>query len=205
MAVNNKVYAYILEETGEEGIAESWALCEKKVKGVPARYKGFKTRNEAEAWLRAGAAYERREKGPKATLEEGVYFDAGTGRGIGVEVRVTDEKGNDLLPMILEAKELTKHGTYLTLNGSTNNFGELLGCKFAIQIARKMKRKKVFGDSGLVIDYWSKGFIKRTGVAEKTIALAEEVVKLRSLFERAGGEVRRVSGDDNPADLGFHK
>lgn len=204
MVARNKVYAYFLEGTGESGIAENWASCEKKVKGVLARYRGFKTKKEAEAWLETGAAYERKEKGSAVELEEGIYFDAGTGRGIGVEVRVTNEKREGLLSLVLEAKEITDHGNYLTVSGSTNNFGELLGCKFAIQIARKLKKKKIFGDSGLVIDYWSKGFIKRTGVAERTIALAEEVVKLRRLFERSGGEIKRISGDDNPADLGFH-
>lgn len=33
-------------------------------------------------------------------LEKGIYFDSGTGRGIGVEVRVTDENKENILDKI---------------------------------------------------------------------------------------------------------
>jgi ribonuclease HI len=72
-------------------------------------------------------------------------------------------------------------------------------------IAQKNEHKNIFGDSGLVITYWSKGIIKRDAVAPETVALADEVTKLRSAFEKTGGTISHISGDDNPADLGFHK
>lgn len=40
-----------------EGVTTSWPECESLVSGQNARYKGFATREEADAWLRAGARY----------------------------------------------------------------------------------------------------------------------------------------------------
>jgi hypothetical protein len=64
--------------------------------------------------------------------------------------------------------------------------------------------KNIFGDSKLILDYWSKGFIKKD-MAEETISLANEVKKLRYVFEKEGGEIEHISGGSNPADLGFHR
>lgn len=41
----------------QEGITTTWPECQRIVHGRNARYKGFATREEAEAWLRAGARY----------------------------------------------------------------------------------------------------------------------------------------------------
>jgi ribonuclease HI len=89
--------------------------------------------------------------------------------------------------------------------GVTNNYGELLACKYALTIAMKKGVKKVFGDSKLVIDFWSLGFAKKSELSVETQALVEEVSGLRDAFEDNGGELKRVSGDENPADLGFHR
>lgn len=197
----SKYYAYMLLATGEKAIVNSWAECEAAVKGREARFKGFTNHQEAESWLADGGRYTAKIK-PK--LEKGIYFDAGTGRGEGVEVSVTDEKGNDLLDRVLPKKDINKHGKYNVQGAeATNNYGELLGCKFALTLAIKEGVKKVFGDSKLVINYWSKGFIKND-VAQKTRELAYEVAVLREQFEEMDGKLSHVSGDHNPADLGFH-
>ena len=73
-----------------------------------------------------------------------------------------------------------------------------------MQIAIEQKKKKIFGDSRLVIDYWSKGFVNNK-LQEKTIKLSKEVSELRKDFENIGGEIKFIKGDYNPADLGFHK
>ncbi|NCB50158.1 MAG: ribonuclease HI [Alphaproteobacteria bacterium] len=194
-----KYYAYSIN--GKEGIADDWPRCQKLVSGmVNARYKGFETKGEAERWLKAGADY-----GVKHIAgEKGIYFDAGTGAGKGVEISVTDENGNGLLDKVLKKKEINHRGNHWILNGSTNNFGELLACKYALEIALKKKIKKVFGDSKLILDYWSKGYIKKTTNGE-TVDLSNEVKKLRYEFEKKGGEMKHISGGSNPADLGFHK
>jgi len=194
-------YAYLLPG-GKSGIADSWPECEKKVKGVNgARYKGFKSLTEAREWLTGGAKYDIRQK---KKMPEGVYFDAGTGRGKGVEISVTDKNGKDLLDKAIHSGLLNEHGKHLLPKGKTNNFGELLACRYAMILAGMLKKKKVMGDSKLVVDFWSKGMIKKE-VDAKTRALAFEVAALRREFESQGGEIILVSGDDNPADLGFHK
>jgi len=137
-----KFYAYKLED-GLNGVADNWADCEKIVSGEPnAKFKGFSTREEAEAWLAAGADYNIKH----VALEKGIYFDAGTGRGRGVEVSVTDEKGNNLLHKILPKEMINQFGKHWIFKDVTNNFGELLACKFALEIALKDGTKKVIGD-----------------------------------------------------------
>ncbi|MBI4085029.1 MAG: ribonuclease H family protein [Candidatus Liptonbacteria bacterium] len=199
----NKFYAYFVPRTGKNGIAGNWEDCKKIVSGEEgARYKGFKTKEEAGKWLKLGANYEIKIlKKP----QPGIYFDAGTGRGKGVEISVTDEKGKNLLHKSVPKELLNKFGKYLLDSSATNNYGELLAMYHALEIAGKKKIKKVFGDSKLVIDYWSKWTIKRKELLEETVELAERVSRLRSDFEKRGGKVKRISGDDNPADLGFHK
>jgi ribonuclease HI len=257
----NKFYAYIIENTSETGIFDSWGKCQEKVKGKKARYKGFPTEREAKTWLNEGANYNKKStkfyacffthsndgvivnswdqckeliKGGnvryksfktekearkwldnggvyqtkemiQSNLPDGIYFDAGTGRGIGTEVRVTDKYGNSILEKFIPKEKINEFGNFLTKDGSTNNFGELLGCYIALNIALKEGIKNIYGDSKLIIDYWSLGRIKKDNVNEKTFQLAQKVAKLRKEFEKLGGKILHVSGDINPADLGFHK
>ena len=193
----------------KSGISDDWEKVKKIVSGKEARYKSFNTKSEADAWLAAGANYgpprAARKREAQKTLESGIYFDAGTGGGEGVEISVTDEKGKNLLHKVLLRKELTKRGKYLIGRGATNNYGELLAMKHALNLAEKEGIKKIFGDSKLIIDYWSKYAIKKKEVAPETVELSLEVSELREEFESRGGSVSRVSGDVNPADLGFHR
>lgn len=201
----NSFYAYLIPSTGEKGIKNSWVDCKKKVEGVVgARYKGFTAKEDAQEWLGQGAAYEVKSK-KKKNLHKGIYFDAGTGYGRGVEISVTDEKGNDLLREVIPSRGINHRGKHWIFNKkTTNNFGELLACKYALQIAKKHKVKNIFGDSKLVIDYWSLGKIKKD-MNEITKELAYETAKLRKGFEKSGGMIKHISGGDNPADLGFHR
>lgn len=193
-----KYYAYILPD-GRSDVVSTWAECEAAVRGQKgARYKSFKTKAEAEEWLSGGGLY-----GVKKELPEGIYFDAGTGRGEGVEISVTDKNGDDLLASVMPKDLINAHGKHLLPKGKTNNYGELLACFYALQIAGSRNIRNIFGDSALVIDYWSRGFIKKE-VGPETVALAKRVALMRRDFESAGGKIERVSGDDNPADLGFH-
>ncbi len=163
---------------------------------------GFTTLADAKTWIENGASYEKKVK---PVLEKGIYFDAGTGRGIGVEVKITDENGNNLLSLVVPTDKINPFGNYTAKEGSTNNFGELLGCYIALKAAEKTGVLSIFGDSKLIIDYWSKGNIKRNEVAPDTVNLADKVKVLRKDFEARGGHISHVSGDYNPADLGFHK
>jgi len=218
---STKYYAYVIPHTGINGVADNWDECKKIVSGKSgAKYKGFKTKKEAEGWLEQGAHYPvirqahggeqlipggiERSRTTKKRLASGIYFDAGTGRGQGVEISVTDEKGNNLLETILAKKYINRHGKHLIQNNVTNNYGELLACKYALKLALREGITRVFGDSNLVVAYWSKGHIKNE-VAVETIELARAVASLRRDFELKGGKIAHISGDDNPADLGFHR
>lgn len=198
------------------GVTDNWDDCKKIVSGKSgAKYKGFKTKKETEDWLEQGANYTvsgstslaaggRRSQTAKNHMAKGIYFDAGTGRGQGVEISVTDEKGNNLLGTLLPKKYINRHGKHLIDNDVTNNYGELLACKYALMLALREGITRVCGDSKLVIAYWSRGHIKNE-VAAETIKLAHQVAGLRREFELKGGKLTRISGDDNPADLGFHR
>ena len=214
-----KFYAYLTKKA--RGVAENWPDCQKVVLGAPdAKFKAFLTLSEAEKWLAAGADYNIKHIAAK----KGIYFDAGTGGGRGVEISVTDEKGSSLLDKILPRTHINSRGHYwvcdegrtlhLTPRSAlprsvfqdvTNNFGELLACKYALRIAGKEGIKKIFGDSKLVIGSWSKGFLNKKGLPLETIGLVKEVKKLRDEFEQAGGKIGFIPGASNPADLGFHK
>jgi ribonuclease HI len=216
-AKKKKFYAYFVPAfpgsaravVPKTGVTDSWAVCEKFVSGkTGARFRAFDSKSDAEAWLKQGAVYEPKSAKPRPKLLPGVYFDAGTGRGEGVEISVTDEKGKNLLHKVLGAKELNKFGKHLVRGGddeATNNYGELLALKYALEIARATRVKKVFGDSKLVIEYWSQWRIKRKDLPEETVTLADDVSRAREAFEEKGGAVERISGDFNPADLGFHR
>lgn len=156
-----KFYAYIIEHSQEQNIVNDWEECKKKVSGTKARYKSFKTQEEAEAWLAAGAKYEKNQEKKKIKkevrqnqiLEEGLYFDAGTGRGRGVEVRLTDKSGQSLLKGTKYTKKLklNEYENFELGFDKTNNYGELLGLYLALDIALERGIKKIFGDSHLVI------------------------------------------------------
>ncbi len=201
---NRKIYAcfYVNENYGET--FSTWEECQKAVKIKKCRYQSFKTINEAQEWLNSGAEYIKKDD-IKKNLPDGIYFDAGTGRGIGVEVRVTFKDGNSVLNKYLSEDKINEFGNYLMPFGSSNNFGELTGINFALEIALKEGILNIYGDSALVIDYWSKGFIKKDNVNSETYELALKVKNKREFFESIGGKVSHISGDFNPADLGFHK
>ena len=164
-----KYYAYFFNKE-DNGIVNTWTECEKIVQGTKARYKSFIDKSVAQEWLDSGASYERNiglNAPLNTTLEKGIYFDAGTGRGIGVEVRVTNENKENLLEKISPSslKKLLKgtswikneFGNIQVETGKTNNFGELIGFYFALNCAKILKQNVISGDSRLVIDYWSLG------------------------------------------------
>ena len=208
--MKQKYYAYFVPGgagRAAQGVTSSWAECERLVKGrTGARYRVFNDRGEAERWLADGAFYAPKPAVRKVNLEPGIYFDAGTGRGQGVEVSVTNETGKNLLHRALSKKELNPFGKHFVENdAATNNYGELLALRHALTVARKLKVKRIFGDSKLVIDYWSRWRIKRKDMPEETVSLVNKVSKLRDAFEKKGGSIKRIPGDHNPADLGFHR
>ncbi|TSD03104.1 MAG: ribonuclease HI [Parcubacteria group bacterium Athens0714_26] len=198
---NKKYYAYFVIASNLKGVTDSWAECQKKVSGKEARFKGFKSEREAKEWLESGSKYEEKQR---IKLEKAVYFDAGTGRGKGVEISVTDEKGQNLLVKVMLPQKINRFGKHIIKEKVTNYYGELLAMKYALKFAIKSGTKKIFGDSKLVINYWSKGFFNKKNVFGKTLKLISEVTALRKKYEKSGGSIGYVPGGHNPADLGFH-
>lgn len=201
-------YAYILNNGGK-GIVDSWDKCEQIVKEQSsAKYKKFKTIEEATEFISNNGIVGK----PIYNLDKNaIYFDAGTGRGRGVEVRITRSNGTSLLSYIKSKKTfmemLNRNGFFINEFDNielgpnyTNNFGELFGCYLALIIANEVNCKTIYGDSDLVIKYWSKGNCKSDD--DLTKKLSNTVTKIRNNFD---GSINHISGDINPADLGFHK
>ncbi|AHH08814.1 ribonuclease H family protein [Borrelia anserina] len=193
-----KYYACILNNKNEKFIFTSWEECKNKITGQKNKIKSFKTREEAENWLS--------RDGKPGIHPKGIYFDSGTGRGKGVEIRIVNEKGISIINKVINQNLINNHDNYYVkdFNGISNNYGELLGLYIALKIALQENTKNIFGDSKLVIDYWSKGFYNKN-LNKNTIQLIQNVIKLRHIFEEQGGHILLISGDNNVADLGFHK
>ena len=213
-------YAYVLENN-IYGVTQNWNECKNMVEGRSnAKFKKFNNIKEANAFIEQIIVVERKgfflkqEEEPENFQDKtAVYFDAGTGRGRGTEVRVSKKNGSSIIERINNEKfnDFLKRNNWkinefenIELGKDyTNNFGELLGLFCALKIAIKFNIKQIFGDSNLVIEYWSKGTCKVKD--EKTLLLSNSVTQLREEFEKSGGTISHISGDVNPADLGFHK
>lgn len=216
--MTKKYYAFFLNKNNY-AIVDTWDECKSIIQGKKARYKSFKTYNEAEEWLNSGANYENKEFIKKNLLKDfskySIFFDAGTGRGNGVEVRITNKEKKSLISDAISENlknNFKKKNWFINEFGNlqldksrTNNFGELLALYLAICYAMEYNIEKIYGDSKLVLDYWSKGLYNKDNLENETILLIEEVAKKRKKFETLNGEISYISGDINPADLGFHK
>ena len=209
-----KHYAWLNTNTGEFGIEKNWPDCESKTKGVKGmRFKSFGTEKLAQDWLDSGGEYEKKtdkiKEEIKIELKElpatTIFFDAGTGGPTkGVKVRVTDKFKNPLLQKIVKKDKLTADGNLLLPEGKTNNFGELLGLFFALELALEAGVKTIAGDSKLVISHWSEGNFSDK-ITEETKELIKDVIVLKTKFIQFGGQLVWISGAINPSDLGYHK
>jgi ribonuclease HI len=87
-----------------------------------------------------------------------------------------------------------------------NNYAELLSFLFALRISKEnINVKEIKSDSELVIKYWSNPNhntkIPKDKEKHKYILESKE---LRKIFEKRGGIITKISGNDNLADLGYH-
>lgn len=61
-------------------------------------------------------------------------------------------------------------------------------------------------DSKLMTEYWSK-YLKpesRAKMDPRKAKYVDELIDLRKKFEKTGGVIEKISGDDNFSDLGWH-
>ncbi|MBI5489846.1 MAG: viroplasmin family protein [Deltaproteobacteria bacterium] len=205
-----KWYAWVVGD--ERGVCSTWPECERIVRGRRARYRGFDDRQAAERWLTEGAPQRDQSRDKREALdalpERAVFFDSGTGPGRGVEVNVTDREGVPVAHLAVpEEGELSPQGTVLLGRKRTNNYGELYGCLLALRVAERLGARHIFGDSRLVLDFWSHGHVtaEKRASDPALAALAALVRAARAAFEREGGSLAHVPGGINPADLGHHR
>ena len=164
----------------------------------------FETAVEADRWIKT---MENNSISSVETLDEDtVYFDAGTGRKIGMEVRVSDYMGNSLLEELHEYRDkINEFGNYNLGENLKIQYGELYGLYLALMIAEQKNILKIAGDNQLVLSFWSMGNYNPKKLNYETVELIEKVVELRKKFSLRGGILFYVRGGLNPADLGFHK
>ncbi len=117
----------------------------------------------------------------------------------------------DLFPDMILKRGIFPNGefTFIEAHSSDvkcqhNNYGELLAFVAGLRIARRTGMLWLYSDSDLIIKYWSKQ-ISSTVRDRVKIGYIIECINLRQEFENNGGLIIKVSGDANPADLGFHK
>lgn len=93
-----------------------------------------------------------------------------------------------------------------------NNGAELLAILGALIYVDKLSpseqsRVTINSDSQLIVDYWSRGKINpktATKMDPRKLDIINRCSRMRTIFERKGGKIVKISGDNNPADLGYH-
>lgn len=152
-----------------------------------------------------------------------LYVDGCCNREIGACASVVDENGVDLIGRycdFLESQKLMEWFVRKTnpKNGrqvyevrfndvatQQNNGAELLAATLGILIALEYDYDEVFSDSQLIVDYWSKKLSTKIKDPKK-LEVQKILIELTDLFTRIHrGRLTKISGDDNIADLGFHK
>lgn len=211
----DKIKLYAVVFGFESRLFDNWDDCSNFVKGKSGvKYKKFASEQEANSWIVENLSVKTTsvEVAEKVNDPSVIYFDAGTGRGIGVEVRVTDSLGNSLINKIASNSSFidlcNRYGFIVNDFGNvqlpknfTNNYGEALGCILAYKIANLLPEvKTILGDSELVIKYWSNGVIKVKN--ESTVKMLKFLTDLRASSTL---ELKWIPGSANMADLGFHK
>lgn len=216
MAKKENYFAYILPQKDISGVVRTWVECETFIQGEKsARYKKFPTHLQAVEYILHILSPEKdiQELDKKTAIldKNALYFDSGTGRGVGVEISVKNGDGDNLLHFLEEEgffeEELSTWGSYIFPKelGYTNNYGELFAFHCALHIARLKNIKTIYGDSKLIIEYWSLGHMNAPKLSKGTVELIKQVVLERKEFEASGGKIIFIEGKNNPADMGFHK
>lgn len=134
---------------------------------------------------------------------------------------VVDDRGRDLLPENAFAYEgmdsrietlpmgVTRVivAKFKDVSKQNNNGAELLALIASLRIALVRREIKIINsDSALIVDYWSKNHVSkdsREKMDSDKLAMIEECSRLRTAWEKTGGTIVKISGDDNLADPGF--
>jgi len=148
-----------------------------------------------------------------------MYVDGCCNKSIGACCSVVDNNGNDLISEHIDFLKkfrfldwfiMKRHNGRLVYQvnftdvvSQQNNGAELLAMLIGLMLGLKFEDYIIYSDSQLIVDYWSlKKSDKIKDPKKSKIQLA--VIKLRKEYERRGGKIVKISGNDNLADLGFH-
>ncbi len=88
------------------------------------------------------------------------------------------------------------------------NGAELIGLIIALRVAAVNPEVTYIGVDSQTVFAWMEGrMTKKTREKMNTFKLqyVEELMKLCAVFRSRGGIVEKINGDDNPADLGYHR
>jgi ribonuclease HI len=215
---------YAVKEGFNTGIYSTWNECEKQVKGYKnPKFKKFNTYEEAENFNNGLKKETIIEFDPITTI----YCDGGFNKhtkpdgwgsvvnGYGVDL-VGYYSGllNDmnlkevLLPV---GKRIIMVSNFNNVTTQQNNGAELLACLAALRISINLINsgitvKKILCDSQTVI-YWSIRLNRESEMKFDPLKVnyIKELIQLREIFEKLGGEIVKINGDINKADLGYHK
>jgi ribonuclease HI len=163
------------------GIYETWAECQIEVNGFPeARFKGFISRNAAEAafkegpekhWGKKDQAYRLGTKYPDEVRKDSIAVDVACKGPQGpMEFRGIDMKNR---------KIVFEKGPFRT---GTNNIGEFLAIVEALKyIAKTNTHNTIYSDSQVAIG-WVRNktcntSLERTEATKDILAMAEDAVK----------------------------
>lgn len=91
-----------------------------------------------------------------------------------------------------------------------NNGAELLSMVAGLRIANYFYANNypipyILSDSQLLVEYWSKKITAGKSFSPLKEKYIRECIELRKIYERYGGSIVKISGNDNKADLGWHK
>ena len=153
-----------------------------------------------------------------------LYVDSGCNKQTGLEAwaSVVNQDGCDVVPVcqdlftdltmkivqLPKGERIIAVSCFTDVQSQQNNGGELLALVMGLRIAQNYQIDKIYSDSQLVVKTWSKnGPAKKTEqkMDPRKLKYIRETIHLRKDYESRGGQVIQISGDDNLADLGYHK
>jgi ribonuclease HI len=152
---------------------------------------------------------------PLTVHVKNIYCDGSfrAGKSIYGYSTVTDENGIDLLSLKIPNSEVVESPTgkrvvipvYDKSVYQQNNYAELIALVHALKFGILYRSEFIYTDSVTALA-WSQGrYGKKIILSEMKAKYINECSRLRLEFEKGGGVVKKVNGDDNVSDLGYHK
>lgn len=210
----SKYYAVV--KGYQPGIFRSWEECRKSVHGFKGnKYESFKTLEEAEDYIN-NSTQDRK----KLKVTNCLYVDGAHNKFTG-SVALSSVVDENYCDKIEEFRYLFNDIELVTFNlpvgirtlgvanfddvkSQQNNGAELLALIMGLRIAIFTNSySTIFSDSQLMVDFWSRGYFNGNPKMDPIKKLyIEELIGLRKKFN---GEIIKIPGKLNKADLGFHK